>query len=156
MSNVGRQQTRGSGLPGFRVQSEQRSLVVIARAEVRVTLAVRPPGDYMRVGLRLARLQRPACVALAGCLRAKCLAARGRRSLNGSGLRPVAGCAPIAESRGCLSRAALAKCGDQSRGERVPQLKGQSAEATLAPNPSFERTPYSGLRPLPGAAQLER
>jgi hypothetical protein len=29
---------------------------------------------------------------------------------------------------------------------KVPQVKGQSAKATLAPNPSFERTPYSQLR----------
>jgi hypothetical protein len=35
-------------------------------------------------------------------------------------------------------------------------LKGQSAEATLAPNPSFERTPYRRLRRRQGAAQLER
>jgi hypothetical protein len=70
------------------VQSEQRRLVVTACAEVRATVAARPPGEYMRVGLRLAHLQRPACVALAGCLRAECLAARGQRSLNGSGLRP--------------------------------------------------------------------
>jgi hypothetical protein len=68
----------------------------------------------------------------------------------------VAGCAPIAESRGCLQRAALAKCGDQSRGVKVSQFKGQSAKATLAPNPSFERTLYSQLRWLPVAAQLER
>jgi hypothetical protein len=88
MSNVGRQQTRGSALQRFRVQSEQRSLVVIAVAEVRATVAVRPPGEYMQGALRLAHLQRPACVALAGCLRTKCLAARGQRSLNGSGLRP--------------------------------------------------------------------
>jgi hypothetical protein len=51
-------------------------------------VAVRPPGEYMRVGLRLAHLQRPAGVALAGCLWAKSPAARGHRLLNGSGLRP--------------------------------------------------------------------
>jgi hypothetical protein len=43
-----------------------------------------------------------------------------------------------------------------NRGEKMPQSKGQSAKGRLVPNPSFERTPYSGLRPLPGAAQLER
>jgi hypothetical protein len=43
-----------------------------------------------------------------------------------------------------------------NREEKVPQSKGQSAEGKLVPNPSFERTPYSQLRWLPGAAQLER
>jgi hypothetical protein len=43
-----------------------------------------------------------------------------------------------------------------NRGEKMPQSKGQSAKARLVPNPSFERTPYSQLRWLPGAAQLER
>jgi hypothetical protein len=43
-----------------------------------------------------------------------------------------------------------------NREGKVPQSKGQSAEGELVPNPSFERTPYSQLRWLPGAAQLER
>jgi hypothetical protein len=43
-----------------------------------------------------------------------------------------------------------------NRREKVPQSKGHRAEAKLVPNPSFERTPYSQLRWLPGAAQLER
>jgi hypothetical protein len=34
--------------------------------------------------------------------------------------------------------------------------KGRAVNLSLAPNPSFERTPYSQLRWLPGAAQLER
>jgi hypothetical protein len=43
-----------------------------------------------------------------------------------------------------------------NRGEKLPQSKGQSAEARLVPNPSFERTPYRRLRRRQGAAQLER
>jgi hypothetical protein len=70
------------------VQSEQRRLAVIAFEEVRTKVAVRPPGESVRVGLRLAHLRRPACVALVGVLQAKGFAVRGQRSLNGSGLRP--------------------------------------------------------------------
>jgi hypothetical protein len=33
-----------------------------------------------------------------------------------------------------------------NRGGKVPLVKAQSAKATLAPNPSFERTPYSQVR----------
>jgi hypothetical protein len=33
-----------------------------------------------------------------------------------------------------------------NREGKVPLVKGQSAEARLVPNPSFERTPYSQLR----------
>jgi hypothetical protein len=43
-----------------------------------------------------------------------------------------------------------------NREGNVSQFKGQSAEGRPVPNPSFERTPYSQLRWLPGAAQLER
>jgi hypothetical protein len=42
------------------------------------------------------------------------------------------------------------------RGEKMLRSKGQSAKGRPVPNPSFERTPYSQLRWLPGAAQLER
>jgi hypothetical protein len=43
-----------------------------------------------------------------------------------------------------------------NREGKMPRFKGKSAKATLAPNPSFERTAYSRLRRLPAAAQLER
>jgi hypothetical protein len=43
-----------------------------------------------------------------------------------------------------------------NREGKVPQFKGQSSKGMLVPNPSFERTASSGLRPLPAAAQLER
>jgi hypothetical protein len=71
------------------------------------------------------------------------------------GHRVEAGFAPIRKGRGCLQRAALAKCAVNREG-KVRHFKGQSAEGWLVPNPSFERTPYSQLRWLPGAAQLER
>jgi hypothetical protein len=71
------------------------------------------------------------------------------------GHRAEAGFAPIRKDRGCLQRAALAKCAVNREG-KVRHFKGQSAEGWLVPNPSFERTPYSQLRWLPGAAQLER
>jgi hypothetical protein len=60
------------------VRSEPRSSAAIACAEVRAKVAARPPGESARGGLRLAHLQRPAGVALVGCLQRK--GSRGQRS----------------------------------------------------------------------------
>jgi hypothetical protein len=98
----------------------------------------------------LAHLQWLAGVGLVGVLRRQGFAVQGQRSSDGSRLRPNRWKA------GLSAKSCAGKVRRSIEGVKVPQSKGQSVKATLAPNPSFERTPYSGLRPLPGAAQLER
>jgi hypothetical protein len=148
-SNVGRQQTRGSALLRLRMQSERRRFVVVASTEVHAKVAVRPPGESVRVGLRHAHLRRQACIALVGCLQPKGLALGGWRLLCGSRLRPN-------RRPGLSAESCAGKVRRLIEGVRVLRFKGQSAKATLTPNPSFERTPYRRLRRRQGAAQLER
>jgi hypothetical protein len=59
------------------------------------------------------------------------------------------------QTHSCQASAWLAECAQIQEGE-CALSEGGAVNLSLAPNPSFERTPYSGLRPLPGAAQLER
>jgi hypothetical protein len=136
MSNVGPQAGHGRGMPraARRVGCRVRGV----RPAQRLTSAVRqcPPGSR-RWRRSAGRMRRSASDSGRGGL--------PRSQVHAFSLQML----------GCQESAWLAECAQVQEGE-CALSKGGAVNLSLAPNPSFERTAYSGLRPLPTAAQLER
>jgi hypothetical protein len=131
------------------VRSERRSSAAAACVEVRATAGECPRG-FTQTGVRRAACSgRPVWLWWVNC--------KAQRSrLQSLEVIERKQASPQSLKAGVVCKEPRWQSAAVNREEGVSQSKRQSAEGRLVPNPSFERTPYSQLRWLPGAAQLER